>query len=46
MEVRGWKEKMRDIDSTEDWLQRKPKLTQGCSANWLAGWQAGRQGYR
>jgi hypothetical protein len=32
MEVEGWKEKMRE-ESSGDWLQRRPRLTQGCSAD-------------
>jgi hypothetical protein len=40
MEVKGWKEKMRD---REQWrlVVEKPRLTQGCGADWQAGMSLG-----
>ena len=37
MKIRQWTEKRR-IGSSGDWLSRRPRLTQGCSARRMDGW--------
>jgi hypothetical protein len=36
MRIQQWTEKAED-SSSGDWLSRRPRLTQGCSAEWMDG---------
>jgi hypothetical protein len=38
MKIKQWMGKTKKIESNGDWLLRRPRLTQGCSAEGTDGW--------